>query len=385
MHVGFSLLTLFPGRVGGSEANVRGLLAEFARGNGPERVTVLANRHVAQAYGDTVGGPVGLHEVSSYRAGNSAPTRFLAMVSAHLAPRVVARDVPGGMDVMHYPVTVRIPVTDAPAVVTLHDVQHHDLPGFISRAETAFRRWAYDGAARAADVLVTSSEFSKRRIAETVGVEPERIEVAPLGIDMRRFTTEDEGDERTLAGLDLPREFVLYPANLWPHKNHERLLDGLALAPDVHLVLSGQEYGRLGPLMDRARRLGVAERVLHLGHLPADTLPALYRAARALVFPSLYEGFGTPPLEAMACGCPVAASDRASLPEITADAALAFDPESREAIAAAIERICTDESLRARLQEAGRKRAARFTWSAAAERHRAIYERAAATRGPPEG
>ena len=112
MHLGYSLLTLFPGRVGGSETNVRGLLGEFADGNGPERVTVFANRFVAAAYGEYERGPVSLHHVRSYRAGNSIPTRALAMSAARALPRLAARDVPP-VDVVHYPVTVPIPRSDA--------------------------------------------------------------------------------------------------------------------------------------------------------------------------------------------------------------------------------------------------------------------------------
>ncbi|MGI8623406.1 MAG: glycosyltransferase [Solirubrobacteraceae bacterium] len=224
MNLGFALLTLFPGRVGGSEANVRGLLAEYARGNGPDRVTVLANRHVEAAYRDAARGPVELHRVRSYHAGDGTLTRMLAMGGAAAAPRRAARDVPAGIDVMHYPVTVPIPRTEAPTVVTLHDVQHHDLPGFFSRAETLYRRRAYDGAARSADVVVASSEFSRGRIADAVGVPRERIEVAPLGIDPERFAPEGADDAAALEPLGLPGAFVVYPANLWPHKNHERLL-----------------------------------------------------------------------------------------------------------------------------------------------------------------
>ena len=115
------------------------------------------------------------------------------------------------------------------------------------------------------------------------------------------------------------------------------------------------------------------DRVRHLGHVPHDTLAPLLRSATGLVFPSLYEGFGAPPVEAMACGCPVAVSDRGSLPEVTGDAALLFDPESPPSIAAAMTRLMEDEAERERLREAGLRRAAGYTWAAAAERHRAIY------------
>jgi glycosyltransferase involved in cell wall biosynthesis len=381
VHVAFSVLTLFPGRVGGSETNVRGLLREFADGNGPARVTVLANKQVAAAYRSYERGAVRFVHVGSYRAGNSIPTRAMAMATARLLPRLVARDVPRGFDVIHFPVTVPIPSTGVPEVVTLFDVQHLDMPEFFSRAERRYRRWAYEGASRRSEVVITSSEYSKRRLVESAGLAPERVEVVYLGIDHELFRRGEP--DAALEGIALPERFVFFPANLWPHKNHLRLVEALGLLDDrdVHLILTGQSYGRLGEVMARARAVGVERRVHHLGYVPRTVLAALYRRAAALVFPSLYEGFGTPPLEAMASGCPVASSSRASLAEICGEAALAFDPSSPADIATALARVTSDAELRARLRKAGFQRASQFHWTGAALRHRAIYERAAATSG----
>lgn len=381
MHLGFALLTLFPGRVGGSEANVRGLLGEFSRGNGPERVTVLANRQVADAYTDRAHGPARLHRVRSYRAGESGPTRLAAMTAAAMAPRLAARDVPRDLDLLHHPVTVPIPrLPGIPAVSTVYDLQHHDLPRLFSRAERGFRRWAYDGAARRADRVITTSAYSAERLVEAVGVPPERIEVIHMGVDHDRFTPEPT-DADGLLRARLPERYVLYPGNLWPHKNHERLVEALGLVddPDLALVLTGQDYGRLAALMARAEGAGVGDRVHHLGYLPADQVPALMRGAVAMVFPSLYEGFGSPPLEAMACGCPVASSRRASLGEMVGDAALELEPESVEGIAAALARITSDSELRSALRTRGLERAATFTWAETAARHITVYERVCAT------
>ena len=386
MHLAFALLTLFPGRVGGSESNVRGLLREFARGNGPERVTVLANRHVMAAYAGAAGGPVELHRVRSYRAGNRAPTRTLAMAAAAVAPGRAAADVPGGVEVLHHPVTVPIPrLPEVPTVTTVYDVQHHELPQFFSRAERAFRRWAYDGAARAADVVVTTSDYSRERLVELTGIPPGLVEAVPMGIDHERFRPEaGDADDSLSRRLGLPERYLVYPANLWPHKNHARLIDALGALRDreLQLVLTGRDYGRAGELRERARSAGVGGRVRHLGYVEPDDMPALLRGATAMVFPSLYEGFGSPPLEAMACGCPVASSASAALAEAVGDSALVFDPRSAESIADAIDRVTGDPELRDALRVAGLERAGRYSWSRAAERHRAIYERAAATSPP---
>jgi glycosyltransferase involved in cell wall biosynthesis len=385
LRLGFSLLTLFPGRVGGSETNVRGLLRAYGAGHGPEEVVVLANRHVTGPYASFAGGPVEIREVRSYRPGDSRATRFAAMAWAGVTPGRATRDVPAGLDILHYPVTVPIPRFEGPRVLTLFDVQHLEMPEFFSRAERAYRHFAYDRAAREATLVVTSSAHSRERAIELAGVDPERIEVVALGIDHTRFSLEPaEGDDGLLAPLDLPERFVVYPANLWPHKNHERLLTALGRAEDrsLELILTGQPYGRLDALMARARDAGVAGRVRHLGFVEAGVVPALYRRARALVFPSLYEGFGAPPLEAMACGCPVASSTRASLRELVDGAAETFEAEDPESIARALDRVASDEALRERLRTAGLSRAAGFTWEAAARRHTELYER---TLGAPKG
>jgi glycosyltransferase involved in cell wall biosynthesis len=365
VHLGLGLLTLFPGRSGGTETYARALVRELGRDPRGLDVTVLASARVAAALSEP---RPRLHVVRTYRTGDSAPTRLLAMTSALLAPQVFARDVPAGIDLVHYPVTIPIPrVPGAARVVSLNDVQHHELPAFFSRGERAFRRVAYDRAAVRADHVLTLSEHARGQIVARLGIEAERITAIPCAVDHDRFTP--EADEHDAALPPLPERFVLYPANLWPHKNHARLLRAFArVSGDVHLVLTGQTYGKglPGPAGDR---------VHHLGHIDFALIPALYRRATALVFPSLFEGFGMPLVEAMASGCPVAASDRGAIAEVCGDAALAFDPTSEEAIAAAVSRIVSDEALRARLRAAGLERAARFRWDDVADRHVAVYRR----------
>ncbi|MEA2367100.1 MAG: hypothetical protein QOI32_2612 [Thermoleophilaceae bacterium] len=377
MRLGYSLLTLFPGRVGGSETYVRGLIGAYADGHGPDDVTVLANRHVAPVYAGFERGPVRLHEVRSYRPGDGTLTRAAAMLGAWALPRRVARDVPSGLDLLHYPVTIPIPAPRGPHVVTVHDLQHHDLPEFFSRAERSYRALAYDRAARRATAVMTPSEATRDRLVRS-GVDPARVHVIPYGVDHERFQPEPRPDEEALlVGLGLPERFVFYPANLWPHKNHERLLDAFARVgdPSLELVLSGQNYGRLDELRARTRALGIDARVHHLGHVSPGAMAALYRRALALVFPSLYEGFGSPPLEAMACGCPVAASRSGSLGEVCGDAALPLDPHDADSIAGALNRLAEDAALREDLRARGLQRASGFSWPLAAERHVALYER----------
>ena len=246
-----------------------------------------------------------------------------------------------------------IPRVDRPpAVTTIHDLQHELYPAFFSRAEIAYRRAVYGWTVKRSRLLIAISEHARSTLLERYDLLPDRVRTIHLGLDHSRLTP--DGHER--------EPFLLYPANRWPHKNHARLFDAFALVrrerPELRLVLTGQGH-------ERAR---LPEGVESRGHVSADELLDLYRSAACLVFPSLYEGFGLPPLEAMACGCPVAASNATSLPEVCGDAAEYFDPLSTEDMAAAIVR-----ALDSRLVERGLAHAAGFTWDACARAHDAVY------------
>jgi glycosyltransferase involved in cell wall biosynthesis len=244
--------------------------------------------------------------------------------------------------------------------VTLHDTQHLDLPALVSRGERAFRRLAYDRAARRADRVIVVSEWVRERAIEQLAIDPERIRAIHLGVDHTVFTPRQNGRRR--------EAFLLYPARPWPHKNHARLLEAFAVLrarnPQLRLVLTGQGHDQ------RALPPGVEVR----GSVGQAELVELYRTASALVFPSLYEGFGLPPIEAMACGCPVAASTAGSLPEVCGGAAVLFDPRDVEAIAAGIEEAL---ARGAELSALGLVRAAIFTWDETAQAHDRVYVDAA--------
>lgn len=367
-RVGVSLLTVRPGKVGGAESYVRGLLRAYA--DGPHDVVILANRAIEDAYRDRTGGRVSLRRVPGLEPEGSSPKRAATLVKAALKPQ----PLPSDLDVVHYPVAVMLPRTRKPSVVTLHDIQHHELPQCFSRAARAYRALAYDGSARAATHVVTVSEHARQSIIDTLGIAPDRVTAIHHGLDHTRFTPEPTPEDEQ---LELPPDFVFFPANLWPHKNHATLVEALARVPRVDLVLTGQTYDKADELQAQARRARVADRVHHLGYLKPHELPILYRRARALVFPSLFEGFGAPPLEAMACGCPVVTSTAASLPEVTAGAAIGIDARDPTQLATAIERVTQDDSLRTQLIRAGLTRAQAFSWTAAAAKHATVYERAA--------
>lgn len=344
--VGISLLTLVPGELGGSETYVRELARALARRR------ELEYRAFVPPVVDEAGG-LPLERVPEYRAARSIPQRLLAMGLAAARPGPIRRRLERA-DAVHYPLTIALPEVRRPYAATLLDLQHLDLPQLFSRAERAFRAIAWHRSLRHATIVITISEFVRDRAVELLGLDSERIRAIHLGLDHERLRPDET-----------PREpFLLYPARRWPHKNHDRLLAAFELLrrerPELRLVLTGAGH-------DAApARPGVEV----LGHVPEETLLGLYRRAACLVFPSLYEGFGQPTLEAMACGCPVVAADAGALPEVCGEAAHLFDPTSVEAICAAVGDVLSEpEVWRAR----GLARAREFTWAATAAQHEQVY------------
>lgn len=380
MRVAFSALTLIPGLFGGTETYARETFRALAAAPEDLEMTVIANDRSASVYAPIAEGTAAQVRVADgYRTSETIPGRFAAMGRAWLRPSAFAAQVGSKYDVIHYPFTVPLPkLQGAARVVSLHDLQHVVLPEFFSPQERTWRRIAYGRAAERADSVITISHASKDDIARFHGIDPGKIWVAYLGIDHQRFTPTPRADEdQRRKQLGLPERFIFYPANFWPHKNHEVLFKALAQVSDIELVLTGATYGREAELLALAHACGVESRVTHLGFVDHDDMPVLLRAAAALVFPSLFEGFGAPPIEAMACGTPVAVSDRGSLPEVCGPEAVAFDPSSFEATAEAIETVLqvNDERLPARVEWARK-----FTWEGSADQHRKAYRAAFAAR-----
>jgi glycosyltransferase involved in cell wall biosynthesis len=252
-----------------------------------------------------------------------------------------------------------------PTVCTIYDLQYRAYPQFFSIEDAMQRDRAFRDACRRATLLAAISAYSRDAAISHGPLDPARIRAIPLrmGRDVPPVTAADRDLDRF--GLRSGR-YLLYPANFWKHKNHEMLLTAFAIAcregldEDVKLVCTGERGARGSWLQEAARRMDLGGRVVFPGFLPGDELHALMAHARALVFPSLHEGFGLPVVEAMAAGVPVACSNVTALPEVAGDAALLFDPRAPAEIAHAIVALTTDEALRARLTAEGKRRAAEF-------------------------
>ena len=271
-----------------------------------------------------------------------------------------------GVDVLHGPVNVVPILATCPLVVTVHDLAYLRIPEVVPARRRQYFTKMTSLATRRADHVIAVSESTKADIVELLGVRPERITVTPLAADDRfRPLPEDEiAAFRAAQGLMKP--FILYLGNVEPRKNLPTLLrafDRLAPEVDHDLMIVGGEGWMMEEFNATLARMTHRDRVRIHGFAPVDDLPAWYNAADLFVFPSLYEGFGLPPLEAMACGTPVVTSNVSSLPEVVGDAALTVAPMDTGALTEAMGRILGDQVLATSLWSAGLERAATFTWN----------------------
>ena len=347
--VGISLLTLVPGISGGSETYARELCRALAR------VGALEYRVFVPSIAADAGDGLPTTTVAQYRASRRTPGRLAAMSLAATRPGPLRRALGvERLDALHFPLSVMIPPVDRPpAATTVLDLQHEEHPEFFGRAELAYRKLVYGWTVRRSRIVIAISEHGRRTLIDRYALAPERVRAIPLAVDHATFTP----------GAGTRGDYLLYPARPWAHKNHATLYRAFAQLrrahPGLRLVLTGE--GDYGELPD-----GVEAR----GRVSTEALVELYRGAAALVFPSLYEGFGMPVVEAMACGCPVACSNAASLPEVCGDAARYFDPGDSPAMARAVADVLDDP---APWTAKGLARAAGFTWERSAQLHEDVY------------
>jgi glycosyltransferase involved in cell wall biosynthesis len=286
-----------------------------------------------------------------------------------------------GVTLFHAPHYVLPPLVPCRSVVTIHDCIHLMFPQYLpNKLAFGYARASIATAARRATRVLTVSESSKRDLLRFVDLQPEKVDVIYNAYDPQFAVEPDEESViRVRERYQLHDEFVLYAGGVKPHKNLERLIEAFHLVRNrgldhLKLVLIGDEISKYASLRRAVHRHQLHKYVRFLGHLPEDKLAVMYRLAGVFVFPSLYEGFGLPPLEAMASGTPVVTSNVSSLPEVAGDAAVLVDPYDPEAIADGIYRVLSDECLRRSLRAKGLARARQFSWESSVRRVRAIYQ-----------
>ena len=376
MHVGLNLVFLVPGETGGMETYARELIPRLVAERADLRLTAFVNREAAAAAGAPWGElipsvtlPVNARNRVEWVEGEQ---RYL--------PRAASLH---GVDLVHSLASTAPAWGPFARVTTIHDLVYRIHPEGHTGVRGLGMRVLVPLAARRSDRVIADSESTRRDLERYLGTAPEKIDVVPLGTGVSvAGPPTPEADLRARHALG-DRPVVLTVAAQRPVKNHGPLIDALALIPAERrplLVIAGPSYDDAygAGLRERAAAAGVTRDVRWVGFAAGPDLEGLYALASVFAFPSLYEGFGLPVLEAMRRGVPVACSDRSSLPEVAGDAALTFGPESPPAIAAAIEEILTDPGEAELMRAAGRAQAERFTWEATARGTLRSYERALA-------
>lgn len=379
--VGINLLWMVPGVVGGSETYTTRLLSGLAEQSSPDLdYTLFTLPQFATAHPefaadfDVAFAPV-TGQWKSFR---------VAGENSWLAAQAKLKKI----DLLHHAGGTMPLVHSARPILTIHDLQYLFYPEYFTRTKLTWLRKMVPRSAEAARVILVPSEYSRRTVIERLNIDPSVVTVVPHGISPR----EPRGPVPDLrARYDLHGPIFLYPAASYPHKNHLLLLNAfekvLSVHPKALLVLTGaraylesltakQMEARIDEEIDK---LGIRASIRRLGFVPADDLDALYQEAIATVFPSKFEGFGAPVLEAMSRACPVVASNVSALPEVVGDDGLLVSPDNAGEWAETMTRLIEDEGLRADLAKRGPARARDFAWSRSASILEEAYRHALET------
>jgi len=374
MHIGIDAHAI-GAQQGGNETYIRNLIKSLAEVDGENRYTIyLANARAAALWRDGFA-----NQFKNFTVRLLPPPTPLVRVPVFLAYELLRRPV----DVLHVQYTAP-PFCRVPVVVTIHDLAFEHLPETFTRRGSFQLKLTVRRTAKKAARIATVSEYSRQDLLRTYHLPPEKVAVTYNGIEPH-FTPQpkspgEAGEIRQRFGI--ARDFLLAVGSLQPRKNLVRLIRAYAKLRNENenftrqLVIVGRKLWLADEIFAEVKKQRWAEDVILTGYVADEDLPALYRSASAFVYPSLFEGFGLPPLEAMACGAPVVTSDISSLPEVTGDAALLIDPRDEQSLANALIEIVNNQPLRARLREKGIAQAGKFTWREAAEKTLRLYREA---------
>ncbi len=315
--------------------------------------------------------PAGL-DVQYSRWDTRRPWKRIAWEQTRLAA------LSGSLDLLHGLAFAAPLAARCPTIVTVHDLSFLRFPEAFHRANRAYLTLFTQLSTRRATRVIAVSESTRRDVIALCGVPGERVITIPNGVDEAFHPADAAEIEEFRRNRRLPERFILYLGTLEPRKNLETLIDayaGLRAADKAvpKLVIAGGKGWFFETIFARVAELGLRDEVLFPGYVPGTELPWWYRAAELFAYPSRFEGFGLPVLEAMACGTPVVTTTSSSLPEVAGDAALLVDPDDTTALTAALGRLLTDSQLRTDLRTAGLRQAARFSWMRTAAQTAQVY------------
>jgi glycosyltransferase involved in cell wall biosynthesis len=392
MKVGLNARFMYPGLCGGSEFYLRNLIGHIARIDLYNEYTIFTNETTFYEYHypfkknikkrilyDTYPFPSLIKHISRkvlekmFRVGNTAVDE---------KQRKTCRTVKeSGSEIIHCFPSYLDPETEfLPAVLSVLDIQHEYFPEFFTEESLKIRSKLYRDSAEKAKTIISISHFTKKTLIEKYGIPGEKIFPVHLGVNPIFYagqSSENLKDARRKYGL--PEDFIIYPAFTWPHKNHIKLFESMLILRrkylrDTKLVLTGNPRNNQDNIMRFLDDHNLKDRVIFLGFVPTEDLPAIYGNAALMAYPSLFEGFGLPVVEAMAAGCPVACSNTTSLPELVGDAAETFDPTDAEDISDAIYVLMNDPEKRSINIQKAKERAAKFSWYNTAVKTIQVYK-----------
>lgn len=377
-RVGVNLLWLVPDLVGGSEDYTVRLLRGLAeRELAGLDLTLYALAPFAHVHPDLA---THYRTVTVPLDGGNKALR-VAAESSWLA----AQSLRHGLDLVHHAGGVVPPIRATPAVVTIHDLQPLALPANFGALKRRYLAAMLPWSARAARLVLAVSRFGADDVITRLGVAAERVRVVPHGIEPAAAPADHAEVARVRQRYRVPGPYFVCNAITWPHKNHPLLVEAFATVaaadPDVSLVLTGGEASGEGRLRDEVARHHLDGRVRRTGRIPRADLDALLTGATALTFPSRFEGFGAPVLEAMARGCPVIAADATALPEVVGDAGILVPVDDPTAWSRAMAGLLHDDARRSSLAAAGRARVAGYGWDASAAALEGAYRDALSPAG----
>lgn len=287
-------------------------------------------------------------------------------------------------DIVHYTATIggqakRKRWDKSKVVVTVHDLAFLRNPEWFKKSRAVYYRKKIKKTVANADRIIADSCATADDLMIFLEVDEAIIDVVPLGVDAHYKQADEEAQARVRDKYKLPEKFFLYVGTIEPRKNIARIVEAyseMASGTDLDLVIAGRDGWKVKPIYKAIRKSGVRDRIHLPGYIPQEDLPALYSCAEIFVWPSLWEGFGLPPLEAMACGTPVLTSNVSSLPEVVDLSAMQVDPFDSAAIATGIKRLVEDTRLYKGFQNSGLNRASKFPWSLTAKMTLEVYKRA---------
>ncbi len=372
MKIGIVALTFAPGKSGGIEIYFRNLIEYLQKTtSGNQYFIFLPTEHAGEI------------ELTS-EAFKIVPISMTPKLKSKIVAKLkkedslqlqASKEINSYMcDLIHFPLQIIYPAgVKGPKVLSFMDLQQEYYPEFFSQEDLLSRAKTYRPSAEAADHIIAISNHTKASLTDKYLIPAAKISTIYLSYDEQVFSQD------THAKVPVEFKYFFYPAATWPHKNHLRLIEAFALLaekyPDIKLVFSGAKKQTSDDLVNKIDELELSKRVTFMGYLPYEDLPLMYRHAIALVYPSLFEGFGIPLLEAMASDCPIVASDVGSIPEIAADAALYFDPTKPQDMAEKMKIILKNDEIKKKLVEAGRKRVKTFSSAKMADETLGVYRK----------